>query len=87
MSVHHIGEKRRRWSRDEIEATLREQLPYWLPSGGEAGETPDQRARTAAAAAKIIADRLPGAMPDRELRYAPPTDTYGEPIPGKVKPE
>jgi hypothetical protein len=65
VNVHDIDEKRRRWSRDEIETTLREQLPYWLPHGGEAGDTPGERAKVAAAA-KIIADRLPGATAPRD---------------------
>lgn len=43
---------------DRIRAVLIENLPHWMPNGGEAGDTPDQRYATARYAANVIVDRI-----------------------------
>lgn len=55
-------QRRPRYTAPDIESHLRAELVHWLPFSmtGEGGDTMDERRRTAAAAAKIITDRLAG---------------------------
>jgi hypothetical protein len=59
-SVVPFRKRRPRFTAQDIESHLRHELMYWLPHGGEAGDTDEERRRMAAHAAKIITDKLAG---------------------------